>query len=145
MRAAADAAGIAEEIERRPQGFQTRIGERGITLSGGQRQRTALARAIARQPQLLLLDDALSAVDTETEARILTQLDRVLEGRTVLIIGHRVSTLRHADQIVVLEQGRLAEQGTHQQLLDRGGLYARLDEKQRLEHALEHAVPVAVG
>ena len=133
VRAAARVAGLAGEIERFPQGYDTMLGERGVTLSGGQRQRTALARAVAREPRILVLDDAMSAVDTETESRILSGLRQVQEGRTVLLIGHRVSTLRHADHIIVMERGTIVEQGSHEELLALGGHYAELDRQQRLE------------
>ena len=133
VRRAAEIAGLAGEIDRFPQGYDTVLGERGVTLSGGQRQRTALARAVAREPRILVLDDAMSAVDTETESRILSGLREVQQGRTVLLIGHRVSTLRHADHIIVMERGTIVEQGSHQDLLALGGAYAELDRKQRLE------------
>jgi ATP-binding cassette subfamily B protein len=115
------------------------IGERGLTLSGGQKQRTALARAIIRDPQILVLDDALSSVDTETEERILDQLRDVMKGRTTIIVSHRCSTVRDADQIAVLVDGRIAELGTHQELLGIGGYYADLYQKQLLEEELERA------
>ncbi len=133
VRAASEVAGLAGEIERFPGGYDTMLGERGVTLSGGQRQRTALARAVAREPRILVLDDAMSAVDTETESRILSGLRQVQEGRTVLLIGHRVSTLRHADHIIVMERGQIVEQGSHDELLALGGAYADLERRQRLE------------
>ncbi|AWN24493.1 ABC transporter ATP-binding protein [Deinococcus irradiatisoli] len=136
VRAAAEIAGLASEIERFPEGYDTMLGERGVTLSGGQRQRTALARAVAREPRILVLDDAMSAVDTETESRILSGLKQVQQGRTVLLIGHRVSTLRHADHIVVMERGQIIERGSHEELLALGGHYAELERQQRLESDL---------
>jgi ATP-binding cassette subfamily B protein len=137
IRRAAEIAGLAGDIERFPNGFDTIVGERGITLSGGQKQRTAIARAILRNPPILILDDALSAVDTLTEERILNHLADVMKGRTVILISHRVSTVRQADFIVVLEKGRIAEQGTHSELVARGGYYADLSRKQTLEEELE--------
>ncbi len=134
VKRAAEIAGLSGEIERFADGYDTLLGERGVTLSGGQRQRTALARAIARDPRILILDDAMSAVDTETESRILQGLREVQQGRTVLLIGHRVSTLRHADHIVVLEEGRIVEQGSHAELLELGGHYAEMERRQSLEH-----------
>lgn len=137
VKRAAEIAGLASEIVAFPQGYDTMLGERGVTLSGGQRQRTALARAVAREPRILILDDSMSAVDTETESRILQSLRQVQQGRTVLLIGHRVSTLRHADHIIVLDAGRIIEQGSHETLLAAGGHYADLDRKQRLESDLD--------
>ena len=134
---AAGIAGLSKDVGDFPHQFDTVLGERGITLSGGQRQRTALARAIARKPAILILDDSMSAVDTETEARILSQLKSLLTDRTVILIGHRVSTLRFADNIVVLDSGRVIEQGTHEQLLEQGGYYAEMERKQSLQGQLE--------
>lgn len=133
---AATEAGIAEDILEFPEGFETLVGERGITLSGGQKQRTAIARALIRRPRILILDDALSSVDTYTEEKILGHLRRIMTGRTSLIVSHRVSTVKDADLIVVLEDGRIAERGTHDWLISRGGLYAELYEKQLLEEEL---------
>jgi ATP-binding cassette subfamily B protein len=137
IRQAAELAGLAPDIESFPEGYETVVGERGITLSGGQKQRTAIARAILRDPRILILDDALSSVDTLTEERILTHLADVMRGRTVILISHRVSTVRQADTIVVLEKGRIVEQGTHAELIGRGGYYASLAQKQMLEEELE--------
>ncbi len=139
VRRAAEAAGLLPDIEGFPEGFQTPVGERGITLSGGQKQRTAIARALVRDPRVLVLDDALSSVDTQTEERILTQLAQVRKGRTSLLISHRVSTVRSADWIVVLEGGQIVESGTHADLLARGGYYYGLYQKQLLEEELEKA------
>src|SRR4029079_15423431 len=119
-----------------PRGYDTMVGERGITLSGGQKQRTALAPAIAIDPRILILDDALSAVDTYTEEEILSGLRGVMRQRTSIIVSHRISTVREADQILVLEAGRIAERGTHDSLVARGGLYADLYKKQLLEEEL---------
>jgi len=136
IRAAADAANIAIDIEGFPDGFQTIVGERGITLSGGQKQRTAIARAILRNPRILILDDALSSVDTHTEEKILNHLREVMRGRTTIFISHRVSTVQNADQIAVLHGGRIVEYGTHDELLARHGYYADLYDKQLLEEEL---------
>jgi ATP-binding cassette subfamily B protein len=133
---AAEAASIATDIEGFAEKYETIVGERGITLSGGQKQRTAIARAIIRNPRILVLDDALSSVDTYTEEKILNHLRRIMQGRTTIFISHRVSTVRNADQIAVLHQGRIVELGTHDELIARNGYYTDLYNKQLLEEEL---------
>jgi len=133
---AAEIAGLSEDISGFPDRFEALVGERGITLSGGQKQRTAIARAVLREPKILILDDALSSVDTYTEEKILGQLRGVMRDRTSVIISHRVSTVRDADMICVLDDGTLIEQGTHEELLALGGEYADLYERQLLEEEL---------
>jgi ATP-binding cassette, subfamily B, multidrug efflux pump len=133
---AAEAANIAADIEGFPEGYDTMVGERGITLSGGQKQRTAIARALIRNPRILILDDALSSVDTHTEDKILNHLREVMQGRTTIFISHRVSTVRNADRIAVLHGGRIVELGTHDELLALSGYYSDLYNKQLLEEEL---------
>jgi ATP-binding cassette subfamily B protein len=136
IQAAAKAADVAGDIEGFPEQYQTIVGERGITLSGGQKQRTALARALIRNPSILILDDALSSVDTHTEDKILNHLRDVMQGRTTIFISHRVSTVRNADRIAVLHDGRIVELGTHDELLALNGYYSDLYNKQLLEEEL---------
>ncbi len=130
---AAKKAAIYENIMQFEDGFETKVGERGITLSGGQKQRVSIARAIIKNPSIMIFDDALSAVDTKTEEAILQSLKEIMSNRTSIIISHRISTLKHADKILFLEDGRILESGTHQQLLDKNGAYAELYQKQLLE------------
>ena len=137
VRRAAQAASIADEIESFPDGYNTLVGERGLTLSGGQKQRTAIARAVIRNPRILVLDDALASVDTQTEDRILNHLREIMEGRTTIFISHRVSTVRNADRIAVLHNGSIVEYGTHEELIELNGYYTELYNKQLLEEELE--------
>jgi len=134
---AAEISNILPEIRGFPKKFDTMVGERGLTLSGGQKQRTAISRAVIRDPRILILDDALSSVDTYTEETILRQLAGVMAGRTTILISHRVSTIQNADEIVVLHEGEIAERGTHAELLALNGYYAELYNKQLIEEELE--------
>jgi ATP-binding cassette subfamily B protein len=127
---------LASDLDAFPDGYETFVGERGVTLSGGQKQRAALARAVIREPRILILDDALASVDTHTEERILEGLRRVMESRTTIIIAHRLSTVRDADRIIVLDDGRIAESGTHEELVELGGLYADMHRRQNLVREL---------
>jgi ATP-binding cassette subfamily B protein len=136
VRQAAEEADLLANVQDFPLGFETVVGERGITLSGGQKQRTAIARALLRRPPILIFDDALSAVDTRTEATILENLRRQFGQRTIVIVSHRVSAVQDADQILVLDEGRIAEQGSHAHLVETGGTYAEMVRKQRLEAEL---------
>ncbi len=134
---AAEISNLLPDLQGFPQGFDTRVGERGLTLSGGQKQRTAISRAVIRDPRILILDDALSSVDTYTEEKILSHLTEVMAGRTTLLISHRVSTIRNADEIVVLKDGGIVERGKHDELLALDGAYAELYTKQLIEEELE--------
>ncbi|MGH2472021.1 MAG: ABC transporter ATP-binding protein [Candidatus Limnocylindria bacterium] len=134
---AGDVSQLNKDVEDFPARYETLIGERGVTLSGGQKQRTAIARAVAKDPQILVLDDALSAVDTYTEAEILRRLRGVMSERTSILVAHRISTVKDADEILVLDDGRVAERGTHRDLLEHGGLYAQMYRRQLLEEELE--------
>src|SRR5690606_14710688 len=136
---AARDADVYENILGFPEGLRTRVGERGITLSGGQKQRVSIARAIIRDPRILILDDALSAVDTKTENTILNSMKRIMEDRTSIIISHRVSSAKLADKIIVLAEGEIVEEGTHEAMLERNGFYKNLYEKQMLTDETETA------
>jgi ATP-binding cassette subfamily B multidrug efflux pump len=133
---AAEVAGLSGDVRDFPRGFETLVGERGITLSGGQKQRAAIARAVIRRPKILILDDALSAVDTYTEEQVLAHLRGVMRDRTSLIVSHRISTVKDADLICVLDHGRVVERGTHAELMELSGEYADLYERQLLEEEL---------
>lgn len=134
---AAHVAHLKSDIETFPDRYETVLGERGVTLSGGQRQRTAISRAVARRPRILILDDVLSAVDTQTEAAIMAKLPPVMRERTTLFVSHRISTLRYADDIVVVENGRITQRGSHTELIEQPGYYAELNTLQQMEHNLE--------
>jgi ATP-binding cassette subfamily B protein len=136
IRAASAVARLDKDVDTFPNGYATMVGERGITLSGGQKQRTAIARALVMDPRVLVLDDALSAVDTYTEEEILGRLRDVMRHRTSIVVSHRVSTVRYADRIFVLDRGRIAERGRHAELVAAGGLYAALHRRQLLEEEL---------
>ncbi|MBU0756242.1 MAG: ABC transporter ATP-binding protein/permease [Planctomycetes bacterium] len=137
IKSAADLASIGSQIHEFPKAFDTMLGEKGINLSGGQKQRTAIARAVLKDPKILIFDDALSSVDTRTEEEILGNLHRFARGRTLLLVAHRISTVRRADRILVLKEGSIVEEGTHDLLIRKGGLYADLEKQQRLKSEIE--------
>jgi len=134
---AIETARLSKDLEQFPKGLETIVGERGVSLSGGQKQRTALARAILRDPTILILDDAMSSIDTHTQSEILSGLKQVIARRTTLITSMRISTIKDADKIVVLSSGGIVEQGTHQELLNQGDLYARMYRRELLRQELE--------
>jgi ATP-binding cassette subfamily B protein len=136
---AAEVSQLSRDVEVFPDGYRSLLGERGINLSGGQKQRVAIARAVLADPAILVLDDSLSSVDTHTEEEILKRLRGVMRERTSVIVAHRISTLKEADQIIVLENGQIVERGTHQELVAKDGLYAGIYRKQLLEEELEEA------
>jgi len=136
IEAAAQVAGLEGDIAVMPRGLETVVGERGMSLSGGQKQRVTIARLLIYNPAVVVLDDALSSVDTETERAVLHSLEETVKGRTTIVVAHRASTVRDADEIVVLDDGMIAEQGTHRQLMARRGIYAELFRRQLLEEEL---------
>ena len=134
---ATEIAHLNEEIKKFPKGYETQLGERGITLSGGQRQRTSIARAIARRPEILILDDVLASVDTHTEAAIMKKLRPIMQNSTTLFVSHRISTLRYADEIIVIENGKITQRGTRKELLMQDGYYAEINLMQQLKNEIE--------